>query len=84
MIIPVRCFTCGKVIAQKYNRYVELQNAGVPVPAIYQDIGITKMCCKRMFCSHANAVDNFAEYTVLPDKITRTKSVDTNRQYKAV
>ena len=24
MIIPVRCFTCGKVIAGKWKRYVEL------------------------------------------------------------
>lgn len=22
MIIPVRCFTCGKIIADKYNTYV--------------------------------------------------------------
>jgi DNA-directed RNA polymerase I, II, and III subunit RPABC5 len=24
MIIPVRCFTCGKVVGNKYNRYVDL------------------------------------------------------------
>ena len=24
MIIPVRCFTCGKVIGDKYNKYLEL------------------------------------------------------------
>ena len=26
MIIPVRCFTCGKVIGDKYNKYLELLN----------------------------------------------------------
>lgn len=24
MIIPVRCFTCGKVTGNKYERYLEL------------------------------------------------------------
>ena len=24
MIIPVRCFTCGKVVGDKYNKYLEL------------------------------------------------------------
>jgi DNA-directed RNA polymerase subunit N (RpoN/RPB10) len=24
MIIPVRCFTCGKVIGNKYDTYLEL------------------------------------------------------------
>ena len=24
MIIPVRCFTCGKVIGNKWNKYLKL------------------------------------------------------------
>lgn len=27
MIIPVRCFTCGKIIADKYNTYQNLVTA---------------------------------------------------------
>jgi DNA-directed RNA polymerase subunit N (RpoN/RPB10) len=27
MIIPVRCFTCGKVLADKYEKYQELVRA---------------------------------------------------------
>ena len=26
MIIPIRCFTCGKVIADKYNTYLDKVN----------------------------------------------------------
>ena len=26
MIIPIRCFTCGKVLADKYNYYIEKAN----------------------------------------------------------
>jgi len=29
MIIPVRCFTCGKVVGNKYEKYLELIQNGV-------------------------------------------------------
>ncbi len=84
MLFPVRCFTCGKVISQKYSTYKELQDAGMPIPVIYKEIGITKICCKRMFCGHVETHDHFAKYDSLPDKIKRTESVDKSRHYKAV
>ncbi len=31
MIIPVRCFTCGKVIGNKWNQYVKLLDDDVDV-----------------------------------------------------
>ena len=31
MIIPVKCFTCGKVIASVYNKYRELMEAGLKI-----------------------------------------------------
>jgi DNA-directed RNA polymerase I, II, and III subunit RPABC5 len=30
MIIPVRCFTCGKVIGNKYEGYIGLLEADYP------------------------------------------------------
>jgi len=27
MIIPIRCFTCGNIIASKYKKYLELMNS---------------------------------------------------------
>jgi DNA-directed RNA polymerase I, II, and III subunit RPABC5 len=29
MIIPVRCFTCGKVVGNKWESYLELLNAEI-------------------------------------------------------
>jgi len=84
MIFPIRCFTCGKVISNKYDTYKKLSDAGMPIPDVYQEIGISKLCCKRMFCSHVDAVEIFAKYDQLPDKVERTTSVDHRRQYRAV
>ena len=42
MIIPVRCFTCGKVIGNKYDKYIELLQQDfveVRLPAVRQRAG---------------------------------------------
>ena len=39
MIIPVKCFTCGKVLGDKYNYYLaevrKLKLAKVPLPKMW-------------------------------------------------
>jgi len=80
MIIPVKCVTCGKVIADKYRYYLnkvrekklEEQPGGddvaidkvlyltkhnikkTPEGQVLDDIGFTKMCCRRHFLTHVD------------------------------
>ena len=82
MIIPVKCYTCGKVISDKYRYYLskvreknlEEQEGGkdgdVSVDKVLyltrhnirktaegqvlDDIGFTKMCCRRHFLTHVD------------------------------
>ena len=35
MIIPVRCFTCGKVIGNKWDKYSALLHAGTDTRCVY-------------------------------------------------
>ena len=37
MIIPVRCFTCGKVIGNKWQKYLELLNEKKPIDEIFSE-----------------------------------------------
>ena len=48
-LIPVRCFTCNKVIASKWETYKELLQKTNDTNAIFQQIGFNRYCCKRMF-----------------------------------
>lgn len=61
-MIPVRCFTCGKVIAniwEEYQRRVsDFENPG----EVLDDLGIDRYCCRRMLLSHIKLVDTFAPY----------------------
>ena len=65
MIIPIRCFTCGKLIADKYEEYMRLQAEGIQANEIFKKLGITRFCCKRMLVSHVNLIDDLLEYNRL-------------------
>jgi DNA-directed RNA polymerase subunit N (RpoN/RPB10) len=75
MIIPVKCFTCGNVLADKYEYYLREVRAikvkeGLPLDEVIyfsktnvvktpearvlNNIGLTKICCRRHVLSHVD------------------------------
>ena len=60
MIIPVRCFTCGKVIGSAYPEYVKRVGMGEDPQKVLDDLGIERYCCRRMIISHANLIDEIS------------------------
>ena len=68
MIIPVRCFTCGRVIASDYIAFVNKVNLiretekREPTPEeiekIFDEIGVKRYCCRRMILSHVDLIDD--------------------------
>ncbi len=54
MIIPVRCFTCAKVIASKWEIYLELLERGHTNLEALEIIGFKRYCCRRMFLNHVD------------------------------
>jgi len=52
MMIPVRCFTCGRVIGEEWESYKSRVMAGENPADVLDDLGITRVCCRRMFISH--------------------------------
>jgi DNA-directed RNA polymerase subunit N (RpoN/RPB10) len=65
MIIPIRCFTCGKLIADKWDKYTQLVKEGKPADEIFKEIGINRFCCKRMMISHVNLIDDLLAFNRL-------------------
>ncbi|MHA1338947.1 MAG: DNA-directed RNA polymerase subunit N [Promethearchaeota archaeon] len=62
MIIPIRCFTCGKLIGDKWEKYRELKREGKSPSEIFDELGIKRFCCKRMLISHVNLIDDVLAY----------------------
>jgi|TARA_B110000483_G_scaffold243640_1_gene334739 DNA-directed RNA polymerase I, II, and III subunit RPABC5 len=70
MIIPVKCFTCGKVIGNKYKVYLEMleeeeekvrylntENVKKTKEGLALDkLDLKDICCRRHFLTHVDII----------------------------
>lgn len=61
-MIPVRCFTCGKVISSSWEEFKRRVNEGEDPAKVLDNLGIARYCCRRMILSHVELVDVLAPY----------------------
>ncbi len=52
MIIPIRCFTCGKVVGNKWEAYLAFLKRGKTEEEALDILGLERMCCRRMLITH--------------------------------
>ena len=57
MIIPIRCFSCGSVIAGKYEKYKQLLEEGKDSKEALDSLGLSRYCCRRMILSQKDFID---------------------------
>ncbi len=62
MIIPVRCFSCGKPIAQLWEEFQKRVNAGESAKVVMDSFGLDKYCCRTMILGHTDLIDTAAEF----------------------
>ena len=62
MIIPVRCFTCGTVVASHWETYVKRTAAGENAGKVLDEIGLARYCCRRMLLSNAELIDDILPF----------------------
>ena len=63
MIIPIRCFTCGKVIGSLYDQYKMRVEQGEDPKDVLNSLGLTRYCCRRMIISHVDLIDEIMPFT---------------------
>lgn len=62
MIIPIRCFTCNKIIGNKWEIYLKEKESGKEVEIILNELGLIRYCCRRMLLTHVEVIDNLLKY----------------------
>lgn len=63
MIIPVRCFSCGKVIGNLWTKYQEMIcDQEMTEGEALDQLGVKKYCCRRMLLTHVNLIDKVLQY----------------------
>ena len=72
MIIPIRCFSCNRVIASDFRKFQKKINEirekrREPTPEeisnIMDDLGLEKYCCRRMILSHIELIDEIMPFS---------------------
>ena len=73
MIIPVRCFTCGKLIADKWEDFTRRVKVGEDPKKVLDSLGVTRYCCRRMILGHIEISDSILRFYVENGKMNNNQ-----------
>ena len=62
MLIPMRCWTCGKPISHLWEKYKERTEKGEQTSVVMDDLGIERCCCRALFLGNVELIDTVAEF----------------------
>lgn len=63
MMIPVRCFTCGRVVGSDWEQFQERTRRGENPKTVLDSLGVERYCCRRMLVAHVDLIDEVAPFT---------------------
>ncbi len=64
MLIPVRCWSCGKVVAHVYDQFKKAVDTGEDASKVLDDLGIERYCCRRMYVGHIELIDEISPFSI--------------------
>ena len=64
MMIPVRCFSCGQVVADKWEEYNKRVNVDKePAEKVLDELHVQRYCCRRMLLGNVDLIDDIINYS---------------------
>ncbi len=64
MLVPVRCFTCGKPLAHLWKEFKERVNKGEDAKKVLDELGVERYCCRTVLLTTIDAQKEVARYRV--------------------
>ncbi len=62
MIIPVRCFSCEKPIAQLWEEYKKRVAEGDNSKKVLDELGLERFCCRSVFLGHTDLIELVSKF----------------------
>jgi len=62
MIIPVRCFSCGKPIGHLWEEFKKRVQEGEQPKKILDEMGLERFCCRSMFLGQTDLIELVGEF----------------------
>lgn len=57
MIIPVRCFSCGKPLGHLWEEYKKRISEGENQKAVLDEFGLERNCCRAVFLGQTDTIE---------------------------
>ena len=62
MLIPIRCFSCGKPVAHLWKEYNEKIKNGENKNKALDELGLERYCCRALFLGHIDLIDTISRF----------------------
>jgi DNA-directed RNA polymerase subunit N len=62
MIIPIRCFSCGKPIGHLWEEYSERVQKGDEIKKVLDDLEVERYCCRAQIMGNVELIDVAGEF----------------------
>jgi DNA-directed RNA polymerase subunit N len=62
MIIPVRCFSCGKPIGQLWEKFKKKVDSGEEPAKVLEELGIERYCCRAALLGQADMLPEVTKF----------------------
>ena len=62
MIIPVRCFGCGKPIVHLWEDFKKRLDSGEDAGEVLDDIGLERYCCRAALLGHSELLPEVTKF----------------------
>ncbi|MEK6817164.1 MAG: DNA-directed RNA polymerase subunit N, partial [Nanoarchaeota archaeon] len=57
MIIPVRCFGCGKPVGHLWEQFKQRVASGENQKKVLDELGLERMCCRSVFLGQVDTIE---------------------------
>jgi len=62
MIIPIRCFSCGKPIAHLWEEFKERVRKGEQPGKVLDELGLERYCCRAVLLGHVDLIEEISKF----------------------
>ena len=62
MIIPIRCFSCGRPVGHLYEQYKQEVANGSDSGKVMNKFGLERYCCRGVLLGNVDLIETVAEF----------------------
>jgi len=62
MIIPIRCYSCGKPVGHLWEEFRERVAKGENRKKVLDELGLERYCCRALLLGHVDLADDAARF----------------------